>query len=47
MFAAISAKNIQKFEEALSFCNLGLQKNSNYLDLLMYRAKLYQNQGNF
>jgi hypothetical protein len=41
LFAAISAKNLDMMERAIELISFGIEKYPDYLDLYLYRAKLY------
>lgn len=43
----ITLKNLDRREEALSVASQGLEIFSDYFDLLLYRAKLYQGEKKF
>lgn len=40
LFAAISAKNINKLEKSYSLCSIGMKEFPKYVDLIFYRGKI-------
>ena len=42
LFAAIAAKNINEYEKALRILTEGVSQHSDYIDLYLYRAKLFK-----
>ena len=47
LFSAISAKNLDLLSESIEYCTRGLEVFPTYLDLLSYRAKVYELRGDF
>lgn len=47
LFAAISAKNLDKIHEAYDLCSQGLQEYPSYGDLYAYRAKICEMRSDY